>query len=32
MKIPKYIDQALKKRTQAAKQFNKYDFIVSKLD
>lgn len=29
MKIPKHIDEALRKRTQAANQFNKYDFIIS---
>lgn len=29
MKIPKYIDEALKKRTKAAWAFNKYDYIVS---
>ena len=30
MKIPKYIDEALKKRTRAAEEFNKYDWIVSR--
>lgn len=29
MKIPKYIDEALKKRTKAAETFNYYDWIVS---
>lgn len=29
MKLPKYIDDALKKRTKAAQQFNKYDWIIS---
>lgn len=29
MKIPKYIDEALKKRTKAAEDFNRYDWIVS---
>lgn len=29
MKIPKYIDEALKKRSKAAVMFNKYDFIIS---
>ena len=29
MKIPKDIDEALKKRTKAAEEFNKYDWIVS---
>lgn len=29
MKIPKYIDEALKKRTKAAFAFNEYDYIVS---
>ena len=30
MKIPKYIDEALKKRTKSAQEFNKYDIIISK--
>ena len=30
MKIPKYIDDALKKRTKAAETFNHYDFIISR--
>lgn len=30
MKIPKYIDEALKKRTKAARTFNHYDYIVSR--
>lgn len=29
MKIPKYIDEALKKRTKAAMRFTHYDFIIS---
>lgn len=29
MRIPKYIDEALKKRTKAANDFNKFDLIVS---
>lgn len=29
MKIPKYIDDALKKRTKAANGFNRYDYVVS---
>ena len=29
MKIPKYIDDALKKRTKAAEMFNQYDWIIS---
>lgn len=29
MKIPKYIDEALKKRAKAANEFVKYDIIVS---
>lgn len=29
MKIPKYIDEALKKRTKAAEAFNHYDWIIS---
>ena len=29
MKIPKYVDNALKMRTRAAHQFSKYDYIVS---
>lgn len=29
MKIPKYIDEALKKRTKAANVFNHYDGVVS---
>lgn len=29
MEIPKYIDNALKKRTKAAETFNHYDWIVS---
>lgn len=29
MKIPKYIDEALRKRTKAAETFNHYDWIVS---
>jgi len=29
MRIPKYIDDALRKRTKAAQAFNKYDWIVS---
>ena len=29
MKIPKYIDEALRKRSDAAYRFLKYDFIVS---
>ena len=29
MKIPKYIDEALRMRTKAAKQFSRYDYIVS---
>lgn len=29
MKIPKYIDEALRQRTRSAKQFSKYDWIVS---
>ena len=29
MKIPKYIDDALRKRTKAAEMFNHYDWIVS---
>ena len=29
MKIPKYIDNALRMRTRAAKQFSRYDYIVS---
>ena len=30
MKIPKYIDKALKMRTKAVYMFNHYDYIVSK--
>lgn len=30
MKIPKYIDYALKARTAAAFRFNKYDYIISR--
>ena len=29
MKIPKYIDEALKKHTKAAEAFSRYDWIVS---
>ena len=29
MRMPKYIDEALKKRTKAAETFNHYDWIVS---
>lgn len=29
MKIPKYIDDALRKRTKAANAFQEYDWIVS---
>ena len=29
MKIPKYIEEALKMRIKAANDFNKYDYIVS---
>ena len=29
MKIPKYIDEALKKRTKAAMAFNEHDWIIS---
>lgn len=29
MNIPKYIEEALKKRTKAAEMFNHYDWIVS---
>lgn len=28
-RIPKYIDEALRKRTKAANAFNKYDIIIS---
>lgn len=30
MKIPKYIDEALRMRTKAAQRFLDYDFIVSR--
>ena len=30
MKIPKYIDEALRMRTKAAQRFLNYDFIVSR--
>ena len=29
MKIPKYVDEALRMRTKAACQFSKYDYIIS---
>lgn len=29
MKLPKYVDDVLKKRTKAANDFNKYDWIIS---
>lgn len=29
MKIPKHIDDALRKRTKAAEMFNHYDWIIS---
>ena len=32
MKIPKYIEEALKMRIKAANNFNRYDYIVSQLN